>query len=161
MGQDSIAELATSNRELKSMLEELQAEFDQYRESSAELENELENELERVEARARKTEEEGLRDAEEAAGQQEAAAHLTREVGAKRDRDPGHACVCSPRETNYFVIPNFCRDPCLMSAHAKGVSTRPDLLVSFTASAAHNRAGLETSYRSTTSQPNLKQHRTC
>lgn len=49
---------ATSEQEMKIMLEDLQAEFDAFRESSAELENELERELERVEARARKSEEE-------------------------------------------------------------------------------------------------------
>lgn len=48
----------TSEKEMKSMLEELQAEFDAFRESSAELEHELERELERVETRARKSEEE-------------------------------------------------------------------------------------------------------
>lgn len=49
---------ATSEQEMKTMLEDLQAEFDAFRESSAELEHELERELERVEARARKSEEE-------------------------------------------------------------------------------------------------------
>lgn len=67
----------TSKQEMKTMLEELQAEFDAFRESSAELECELERELERVEARARKSEEE-LRRNEDSS--KEVTARLTREV---------------------------------------------------------------------------------
>lgn len=45
-----------SKEQMKIMLEDLQAEFDAFRESSSELEQELEKELERVEARARHAE---------------------------------------------------------------------------------------------------------
>lgn len=46
----------TSHHQMKIMLEELQAEYDAFRESSAELEKELERELERLEVRARQAE---------------------------------------------------------------------------------------------------------
>lgn len=78
--EDHPAELqrsATSNQQMKSMLEELQAEFDAFRESSAELERELEKELEVVEARARRSEE-VLRKTEDIS--KEATTRLAREV---------------------------------------------------------------------------------
>lgn len=62
---------------LRTMLEELQAEFDAFRESSAELEQELERELERVEGRARKAEE-TLREAQE--GYRQTTQRLTQQV---------------------------------------------------------------------------------
>lgn len=49
-------EAPLSHSTLKQMLEELQAEFDEFREGSAELERELESELGRVEQRARNAE---------------------------------------------------------------------------------------------------------
>lgn len=45
-----------SNQQMQVMLEDLQAEFEAFRESSAELERELETELERIETRARMAE---------------------------------------------------------------------------------------------------------
>lgn len=78
MASSSKEECAISKEEnLKGMLDELQAEFAVFRESSAELEDELEKELGIVEARARKSEEE-LRQTKLA--QKEATAQLVREV---------------------------------------------------------------------------------
>lgn len=70
-------ESAPSKEKLQALLDELQAEFAVFRESSAELEEELEKELGIVEARARKSEEE-LRQSK--AANKEATAQLVREV---------------------------------------------------------------------------------
>lgn len=70
-------ECAPSKEKLEGMLDELQAEFAVFRESSAELEDELEKELGTVEARARKSEEE-LRQSK--AANKEATAKLVLEV---------------------------------------------------------------------------------
>eukprot|EP00904_Undaria_pinnatifida_P009675 jgi/Undpi1/5838/HiC_scaffold_2.g01112.m1 len=50
--------MTSNEKKLQAMLDEVQAEFAAFRESSAELEDELEKELGIVEARARKSEEE-------------------------------------------------------------------------------------------------------
>lgn len=71
----------TSNQQMKIMLEDLQAEFDAFRESSAELERELEKELERVEARARHAE--SILQAREKS-HRETTTGLTRQVGGHK-----------------------------------------------------------------------------
>lgn len=69
--------MSSSEKKLQGMLDEVQAEFAAFRESSAELEDELEKELGIVEARARKSEEE-LRQAK--AANKDATGQLVREV---------------------------------------------------------------------------------
>lgn len=79
-------EFATpKEKKLKGMLDELQAEFAVFRESSAELEDELEKELGIVEARARKSEEE-LKQTK--AANKEATAQLVREVRVRGGTTP-------------------------------------------------------------------------
>ena len=77
------------------MLDEIQAEFAVFRESSAELEDELEKELGTVEARARKSEEE-LRQAKTA--NKEATAQLVREVRGGTERLVGGEIRASESE---------------------------------------------------------------
>lgn len=65
---------------MKTSLEELQEEFDAFRESSAELEQELERELERLEGQARRSDAR-LRNAEDT--KKEITGKLTREVNTQ------------------------------------------------------------------------------
>lgn len=77
--------MTSNEKKLQAMLDEVQAEFAAFRESSAELEDELEKELGIVEARARKSEEE-LRQTK--AASKDATGQLVREVRyASRRRD--------------------------------------------------------------------------
>lgn len=84
------AAAATLDRQMKVMLEDLQSEFDEFRSSSAELEQELERELERVEGRARRSELE-LRRVEETS--KLASARVNREV-----------CACGLRDRPGYVV---------------------------------------------------------